>query len=90
MWRERRYLEDDTPAHTIRTVLSYNYHTACLLRDLLYNDIDVQIPLDDRREKVLNSDSSRFQLYCILNPKFHVIYTKEKKKRIVYPGPKYD
>ena len=84
MWSERRYFEDDPLVHTIRTILSYNYHTARLLEDLLYNDIDdVQIAPGDRREKVLNSDSSRFQLYCILKPNLesHVIYTNEKYEK---------
>lgn len=37
---------------------------------------DVQIAMDNLKQKLLNSDSSRLQLYCVLNPNLetHNIY----------------
>ena len=81
-WYERRYLDDDPLVHSINTVLSYNYHTARYVRDLLYNNInDVQIAMNNLKQKVLNSESSRYQLYCVLNPNLdiHDIYATRTK-----------
>ncbi len=81
LWPERREMIDDPLSLVIGMTLGYNCNLSRYVRDLFDNNVDdVQAAVNELKEKVRASSSSRYVLYCALNPSLcvHEIYKIKK------------
>ena len=82
MWTERRFMDDDPLAYMIHLVLNSRFLTQTYIKDLLESDInDVNIALNNLKQDIINSDSSKCRYYMSITSdmKVHNIHTKKVK-----------
>ena len=82
MWQERSAMRDDPLIHAITVIRNYDVPVKRILDSFLFDDIDdVQLDLDNIKDNVCNSDSSRIQFHKSINPdcNVHPIYSSNIK-----------
>ena len=77
MWIERRDVNDDPLGYMLNFVLNSRFLTKNYLKELLESEInDVSEALNNLKQDIITSDSSKCRYYISINPdlKVHDIY----------------
>lgn len=82
VWRERSQLIDDPLMLVLRTVMGAQYNTKHFIQDLLCSDVDdVEVGIQEIKQSVRDSTSSRRITYLEINPhlSLHAVYSMSER-----------
>ena len=80
MWSERNNMNDDPLSFAISTVMNYNTPVGKLLRDMTTNNVpDMSMLIRNVHASIADSNTSRCNVYKIINPTFkvHDVYNRK-------------